>query len=72
MIEPGLQEAGASCRAEDLGACSKGKAYMVEPEPERGRAIALAIAAAGKDDVVVIAGKGHEDYQIVGIKKTSL
>ena len=29
----------------------------------RGRAIAEAIAAAGADDVVVLAGKGHEDYQ---------
>jgi UDP-N-acetylmuramoyl-L-alanyl-D-glutamate--2,6-diaminopimelate ligase len=35
---------------------------------QRARAIAIAdaIAAAGPDDVVVIAGKGHEDYQIVG------
>lgn len=66
MIEPGLQEAGAS-GVKDLGACSGGKAYMVEPE--RSRAIALAVAAAGRDDVVVIAGKGHEDYQIVGRKK---
>jgi UDP-N-acetylmuramoyl-L-alanyl-D-glutamate--2,6-diaminopimelate ligase len=29
----------------------------------RGVAIAQAIAAAGVDDVVVLAGKGHEDYQ---------
>ena len=30
---------------------------------DRGRAIAEAIALAGPDDAVVIAGKGHEDYQ---------
>ncbi len=24
---------------------------------------------AQKDDVIVIAGKGHEDYQIIGTKK---
>ncbi len=33
---------------------------------ERARAIATAIAEAGADDIVVIAGKGHEDYQIYG------
>ena len=35
----------------------------VEVEPDRARAIALALAAAGEDDVVVIAGKGHEQGQ---------
>ncbi|OLS59358.1 UDP-N-acetylmuramoyl-L-alanyl-D-glutamate--2,6-diaminopimelate ligase [Pseudomonas putida] len=29
----------------------------------RGEAIARVIAAAGVDDVIVLAGKGHEDYQ---------
>ena len=33
-------------------------------EPDRERAIGLAIAEAAEGDVVVIAGKGHEDYQI--------
>ena len=32
----------------------------------RREAIARAVAAARPDDVVVIAGKGHEDYQIIG------
>ncbi len=31
---------------------------------DRHRAIAAAIAAAGAEDIVLIAGKGHEDYQI--------
>jgi UDP-N-acetylmuramoyl-L-alanyl-D-glutamate--2,6-diaminopimelate ligase len=35
-------------------------------EVDRGKAIELAIRAAGEDDVVLIAGKGHEDYQIIG------
>ena len=34
-------------------------------EPERSIAIKLAIAKAKKNDVVLIAGKGHEDYQIL-------
>ena len=34
-------------------------------EPERSLAIKLAIEKAQKNDVVLIAGKGHEDYQIL-------
>jgi UDP-N-acetylmuramoyl-L-alanyl-D-glutamate--2,6-diaminopimelate ligase len=33
---------------------------------DRVEAIGLGIAALGADDVLVIAGKGHEDYQILG------
>ena len=33
---------------------------------DRGAAIAHAIAQADKDDVVLIAGKGHEEYQVIG------
>jgi len=32
--------------------------------PDRREAISQALAAARKDDAVLIAGKGHEDYQI--------
>lgn len=35
-------------------------------EHDRSRAIAAAIHAAGERDVVLIAGKGHETYQIIG------
>jgi len=34
-------------------------------EPERARAIARAVAGAGPGDIVLIAGKGHEDWQEV-------
>lgn len=34
-------------------------------EPDRRLAIERAITSAGPDDVIVIAGKGHEDYQIL-------
>ena len=37
--------------------------------PERKRAIEAAISAAQGEDIVLIAGKGHEDYQIMGETK---
>ncbi len=36
----------------------------VQVEPDRATAIMRAITEAGPDDLVVLAGKGHEDYQI--------
>ena len=38
----------------------------IQMQSDRGAAIASAIASAGPHDVVLIAGKGHERYQIVG------
>jgi UDP-N-acetylmuramoyl-L-alanyl-D-glutamate--2,6-diaminopimelate ligase len=38
-------------------------------EPDRKKAIALAIETAGENDIVLIAGKGHENYQIIGKQK---
>ncbi|WP_439586168.1 UDP-N-acetylmuramoyl-L-alanyl-D-glutamate--2,6-diaminopimelate ligase [Hydrogenophaga sp.] len=39
-------------------------------EPDRARAIDLAVSRADARDVVLIAGKGHEDYQdVMGIKR---
>jgi UDP-N-acetylmuramoyl-L-alanyl-D-glutamate--2,6-diaminopimelate ligase len=38
-------------------------------EPDRKKAIEQAIAAARRDDIVLIAGKGHETYQIIGKNK---
>ena len=38
-------------------------------EADRATAIARTIAAAGPRDLVLIAGKGHEDYQILGTTK---
>ena len=41
--------------------------YLVELD--RGRAIELAVGGARPSDVVLIAGKGHEDYQLIGTEK---
>ncbi len=41
----------------------------IKIEPDRKKAIELALKAATKDDIVLIAGKGHETYQIIGKKK---
>jgi UDP-N-acetylmuramoyl-L-alanyl-D-glutamate--2,6-diaminopimelate ligase len=37
--------------------------------PDRAKAIAQAIKDMGSQDVLLIAGKGHEDYQIIGREK---
>jgi UDP-N-acetylmuramoyl-L-alanyl-D-glutamate--2,6-diaminopimelate ligase len=37
--------------------------------PDRREAIRTAIGLAQPSDAVLIAGKGHEDYQIIGKKK---
>jgi UDP-N-acetylmuramoyl-L-alanyl-D-glutamate--2,6-diaminopimelate ligase len=65
-IEEGVRDGGlARLATDDVATASKG--YLVELD--RRRAIALAIQSARPHDVVVIAGKGHEDYQIVGSTK---
>jgi UDP-N-acetylmuramoyl-L-alanyl-D-glutamate--2,6-diaminopimelate ligase len=38
-------------------------------EQDRKKAIELATKTAQKDDIVLIAGKGHETYQIIGTQK---
>jgi UDP-N-acetylmuramoyl-L-alanyl-D-glutamate--2,6-diaminopimelate ligase len=43
------------------------KPYLVIPD--RREAIEAAIGMAKPGDVVVLAGKGHEDYQIIGTTK---
>ena len=51
--------------ADELAAAARG----VHVEVDRGTAIARAIAGAAPGDVVLLAGKGHEDYQIIGTQK---
>ncbi|MGO8992527.1 MAG: UDP-N-acetylmuramoyl-L-alanyl-D-glutamate--2,6-diaminopimelate ligase [Polyangiaceae bacterium] len=65
-IERGARSGGL--RELDLGTIARGdRGYAVELD--RGRAIEAAVLEASPGDVVVIAGKGHEDYQIIGSEK---
>jgi UDP-N-acetylmuramoyl-L-alanyl-D-glutamate--2,6-diaminopimelate ligase len=61
-VEGGLKTAGLTRIEEARARDSTG--YIVEPD--RRGAIAIALRLARPGDVVVIAGKGHEDYQLVG------
>ncbi len=38
-------------------------------ERDRAKAIRMAIAKAEEGDLVLVCGKGHEDYQLVGNKR---
>jgi UDP-N-acetylmuramoyl-L-alanyl-D-glutamate--2,6-diaminopimelate ligase len=47
------------------------KAHSASVIPDRSAAIATALNGAAAADVVLIAGKGHEDYQIYGTTRRS-
>jgi UDP-N-acetylmuramoyl-L-alanyl-D-glutamate--2,6-diaminopimelate ligase len=63
-VEAGL---GAMQRVTGAGFASAQRAYVALVD--RREAIELAIASARPEDTIVIAGKGHEDYQIIGREK---
>ncbi|GMG86643.1 UDP-N-acetylmuramoyl-L-alanyl-D-glutamate--2,6-diaminopimelate ligase [Biformimicrobium ophioploci] len=48
----------------------EGAADSARVEPDRAKAIAMAVSEAAPGDIVLIAGKGHEDYQIIGKERT--
>jgi UDP-N-acetylmuramoyl-L-alanyl-D-glutamate--2,6-diaminopimelate ligase len=64
-IEPGTAAVMTRITAEALARAPRG--YVVEVD--RRAAIRLAVASARPGDTVLIAGKGHENYQIVGTEK---
>ena len=65
QILPGIRQTGGfEYSTIDLKTGFKEKGYAVEPD--RRRAIKLGILASRPEDAVIIAGKGHETYQILG------
>jgi UDP-N-acetylmuramoyl-L-alanyl-D-glutamate--2,6-diaminopimelate ligase len=68
-IEKGMQTSGVRLTACDFVSASAPSKTPYCVMPDRHAAIAAAINMAGKGDVVVLAGKGHEDYQIIGDRK---
>jgi UDP-N-acetylmuramoyl-L-alanyl-D-glutamate--2,6-diaminopimelate ligase len=69
-VEAGVKKAGA-IRLDEVrrGAPVSGKTAAYWVEADRRNAIRAAIDAASSGDLVLIAGKGHEDYQILGPNK---
>jgi UDP-N-acetylmuramoyl-L-alanyl-D-glutamate--2,6-diaminopimelate ligase len=67
-IEAGIDPAKAQKTTPDNLQLKNGThSYTVIPE--RRKAIEAAINAAKSGDIILIAGKGHEDYQILGTRK---
>jgi len=65
-ITPGLEKAGM--RRMSAGKAKSGeKGYLVDAD--RQKAIGLAVGLAKPGDVVLIAGKGHETYQLIDGEK---
>lgn len=63
-IEMGVEKTGVS-KINHINENKKG--YIIEPD--RRKAIEMALKLAREGDAVLIAGKGHEDYQIIGTEK---
>ncbi|WP_022976188.1 UDP-N-acetylmuramoyl-L-alanyl-D-glutamate--2,6-diaminopimelate ligase [Nevskia ramosa] len=62
-------ESPAAIAADIVAGLPQGKTVRVIHD--RAEAIRAAIAEAGSDDVVLVAGKGHEDYQLYGAERRS-
>lgn len=60
-------ERAEAIRAEILAACDMKKTVEI---PNRKTAIEWAIKMLQADDILILAGKGHEKYQIIGNEKT--
>ena len=57
---------------EDILAGVQGLDRPYQVVENRREAIAWAMREAKKDDIIVLCGKGHETYQIIGTEKTHL
>jgi len=66
-IESGVRKIGIPRLETGSAAPPSRSGYGVEPD--RREAIRLALAWAQPGDLILLAGKGHEDYQILGTQK---
>ncbi len=67
QIEEGVRDTGMK-KLETLSSKKQTETgYLLDPD--RGSAIRKAIGIANTTDIILIAGKGHEDYQIIGKEK---
>lgn len=67
-IETGIDQSKVrKIESDNLKFNGEDRLYTVVPE--RRKAIETAMNAAAQGDIVLIAGKGHEDYQILGTQK---
>ena len=67
-VERGVQKTGLErWTPEDIQMWRSRKGYL--KVPDRREAIRMAVRLAQPQDVLLIAGKGHEDYQIIGTQK---
>jgi len=64
-IRPGLEKVCSELDREHLSRTQRG--FLVIPD--RREAIAFAVSLLEAGDVLLVAGKGHEDYQIIGREK---
>lgn len=67
QVEAGVASSGLSRKQGGDAPLPSGPGYVVEPD--RRQAIRKAVMGANQRDLVLIAGKGHEDYQILGTEK---
>lgn len=67
QIEAGIAKTALPKLEWKDGSGPRGRGYFIEAD--RHKAIVKAVSIADERDTILIAGKGHEDYQIVGREK---
>jgi UDP-N-acetylmuramoyl-L-alanyl-D-glutamate--2,6-diaminopimelate ligase len=67
QIEKGVKDSGMKKLLNVPGNGLTGSGYILDLD--RRNAIRMAVSVADKNDLILIAGKGHEDYQIIGMDK---
>ncbi len=67
QVEEGVKKSRLIRKDWSKSSKNLGSGYFVEVD--RREAIRKALLIANRDDLILIAGKGHEDYQIIGTEK---